>query len=193
MKQIIGLTLIGLGIFLSRNTQSKSLPIISQEPNKINWPSYPNVMITEDKQPQKQIEYFDNWKIPQSGLPYKFWLNDAERIYDIPHNLLARVAYQESRFRDDIISGKVVSKAGAVGIMQIIPKWHPNVNPLNPKEAIYYAGSYLKRLYNRFGSWAMALAAYNWGPTNLAGKGFNNAPYETQKYVEEITRDIMIT
>lgn len=197
IKLILGLTLIGLGYFYSRPTQSKIVvyPDTKKEPSIS--PSFPNYMITEREQKevpeQNKINYFDDWKIPQSGLPYKFWLNDAERIYNIPHNLLARVAYQESRFRDDIITGKTISSAGAQGIMQIIPRWHPTANPLNPKEAIYYAGSYLRRLYNRFGSWPMALAGYNWGPTNLENKGLANAPYETQNYVAEITRDIKVT
>ncbi len=50
-------------------------------------------------------------------------------IYNLPKNLLARVAYQESHFRPSIINGTQKSSKGAVGIMQIIPKWHPNVDP----------------------------------------------------------------
>ncbi len=32
--------------------------------------------------------------------------------------------------------------------MQIIPKWHPNVDPTNPNDAIGYAAGYLRKLYN---------------------------------------------
>jgi soluble lytic murein transglycosylase-like protein len=113
-------------------------------------------------------------------------LQAAERKYGIPRDMLVRVAYQESRFRPDIISGKVVSPAGAVGIMQIIPACHPGVDPLNPPEAIDYAGRYLRELVDEFGSWDLALAAYNWGPGNLRRFGLNKAPRETRLYSASI-------
>lgn len=139
----------------------------------------------------------DKWQMPERGMAYAADIAQAENTYDIPHNLLARVAYQESRFRPDIISGQTESSAGAQGIMQIVPKWHPGVNPLNPPEAIAYAGKYLKKLHMQFGQWDKALAAYNWGPGNL-GKAIKTygdnwlyaAPTETQNYVIQIVEDI---
>jgi soluble lytic murein transglycosylase-like protein len=133
----------------------------------------------------------NTWLPPEAAEPYLYWLNKAEIVYDLPENLLVRVAYQESRFRDDIVNGEVESSAGAQGIMQIVPKWHPTVNPLNPEEAINYAGEYLSRLFARFGSWRMALAAYNWGQGNLSEKGFNSAPTETKDYVTQIAGDVL--
>lgn len=130
------------------------------------------------------------WLPPESATPYLYWLYKAESKHGLPENLLVRVAYQESRFRDDIISGEKISSAGAVGIMQIVPRWHPDVDPLNVPEAIDYAAAYLVRLYKSTGSWAMALAAYNWGIGNLSNKGFDAAPLETKNYVEQITGDI---
>lgn len=135
---------------------------------------------------------FIPWKIPQAGLKFEKIFNQATKKYGLPKNLLARVAYQESRFRPDIITGQLDSKAGAKGIMQIVPRWHPDVDPLNPPEAILYAGSYLKRLYKRFGSWSDALAAYNWGEGNLQKwlDGRGTMPQETKNYVSEIMTDI---
>ncbi len=135
---------------------------------------------------------FVPWSLPAAGRQYQSMFDGATKKYSLPKNLLARVAYQESRFRPDIISGEFPSSAGAQGIMQIIPRWHPGVDPLNPSEAIYYAASYLKKLYLRFGSWSEALAAYNWGPTNLAKylSGDKSAiPKETQNYVNQIMTD----
>lgn len=139
------------------------------------------------------------WSIPERGQPYQAALMAAETKYGIPHNLLARLAYQESRFRRDIITGQTVSSAGAQGIMQIVPKWHPDVDPLNPWDAIDYAGYYLGQLYKQFGEWPKALAAYNWGPGNVK-KAINEkstywiqkAPTETKNYVAEITRDVKV-
>lgn len=120
-------------------------------------------------------------------------LNAAEQKYGIPQNLLVRLAYQECRFREDIIAGRTVSAAGAVGIMQIVPRWHPDVNPLVPELAIDYAGKFLSGLHRQFGTWELALQAYNWGSGNLK-KYLNNQtatlPRETQNYSNQILADL---
>lgn len=123
---------------------------------------------------------------------YVALLHSAEVRYGTPVNMLVRLAYQESRFRQDIISGATVSSAGAVGIMQIVPRWHPDVNPLDPAAAIDYAGRYLASLYRQFGTWELALQAYNWGPGNLkkyltAG---GSLPVETSRYSSQILADL---
>lgn len=135
------------------------------------------------------------WMPPHSADPYLHTINRATREYSLPPKLLGRLLYQESRFRDDIISGKVKSSAGAVGIAQIVPKWHPNVNPLDPTDSIMYAGKYLKNLFERFGNWGDALAAYNWGQGNLAKykRGeIASIPTETKNYVNQISRDALV-
>lgn len=137
-------------------------------------------------------ELFNMYLMPDK---YKKIFADAEEKHNLPKGLLGRVAYQESRFRADIISGKTKSSAGAVGIMQIVPRWHPDVDPLNVPEAVNYSAAYLARLHKKFGSWKRALAAYNWGQGNvqryLAGENLT-MPRETRNYVDEITRDIII-
>lgn len=133
------------------------------------------------------------WKSSERAQLYLPLLNAAEKKYKIPHDLLARQAFQESRFRLDIVSGLVKSTAGAVGIMQIVPKWHPGVDPLNVPEAIDYAARYLKSLYAKYGSWRYALAAYNAGPGNVDKYLPNLPPFkETQKYVQEILTDVPV-
>ncbi len=122
----------------------------------------------------------------------------VEKDNGMPPRLLERLLYQESRYRADIISGAVTSSAGAVGIAQIVPKWHPEIDPLNTTQAIQYAGKYLATLRNQFGDWRKALAAYNWGPGNLSKVNLkiplwlSQAPTETRRYVEEITRDVPV-
>lgn len=137
------------------------------------------------------------WQPPASARPYLSRIYKAEARHSMPENLLARLIYQESRYRDDIITGRTISSAGAVGIAQIVPKWHPDVNPLNPDESIDYAGKYLSQLQRQFGDWPTALAAYNWGQGNVRnaqkkhGKDWlNNAPRETRNYVAQIWGDI---
>lgn len=126
------------------------------------------------------------------GAAYKPALLAAEDRYQIPRYLLCRLAWQECRFRPDIISGATISGAGAVGIMQIVPKWHPTMTAadcLDPTKAINYGASYLKTLHNQFGSWELALKAYNWGPGNLKkwlARGKTGEPEETRRYSTEI-------
>jgi soluble lytic murein transglycosylase-like protein len=126
------------------------------------------------------------------GEPYASWIVSAEDNFAIPRDLLARVLYEESRYRPDIINGEVRSPAGAVGIAQFMPAtaaWL-KVDPLDPQQAIWGAAHYLSNLYRQFGNWGDALAAYNWGPGNLSKKGFSNAPRETVAYVSHILGDV---
>ena len=135
------------------------------------------------------------WAIPAKGMTFFPYFSQAEYQYGLPSRLLARVAQQESNFNPAAVN----TSSGAHGMMQIIPKWHPDVNvtDLDPVDDIFYAAKYLRENYNRFGSWAKALAAYNWGPTNLQSAinthGDNwlaNTPRETRNYVNNVTSDL---
>lgn len=123
---------------------------------------------------------------------YAGWIAETEQANGIPENLLARLLYQESRYRDDIISGATRSPAGALGIAQFMPataaEW--GIDPLDPYSAIEGAGRYIAWLYGQFGDWSLALAAYNWGIGNVKRKGLQNAPRETVAYVTDILGDI---
>lgn len=133
-----------------------------------------------------------DWMPPVTADPYLSTINQTSRDYDLPQKLLARLLYQESRYREDIINGTVQSHAGAQGIAQIIPYWHPDVDPLDPIASIKYAGKYLKQLFLALGSWEKALMAYNWGIGNV--RKFENGesvpPTETINYINEIMADI---
>lgn len=123
-----------------------------------------------------------------AGGRFKTLLSDAENKYLLPRNLLARVAYQESSFNPDAYNVATT----ASGLMQIVPRWHPEiVDPFNPSEAIPYAAKYLRELYDKTGSWKMALAAYNWGIGNLQKYGIQHAPEETRNYVAQISHDVL--
>lgn len=132
------------------------------------------------------------WALPTKGQEYAHLFMRAEYLYGLPPRLLARMAQQESNFDPNAIN-----PSGAQGIMQIIPKWHPGVDPFSPVEAIPYAGNFVRQNYNKFGSWAKALGAYNWGPGNMSKieDKYNwllLTPAETQKYVTRILGDLGI-
>jgi soluble lytic murein transglycosylase-like protein len=121
---------------------------------------------------------------------YASAITTAENYYGLPPNLLARQLYQESGYRPEVIDGRVKSSAGAEGIAQIIREYHPGVDPLDPIASIYYAAKYDRQLFDKFGNWRDALAAYNFGPANVAsGAAW---PSETVAYVEKITADVNV-
>src|SRR5688572_25590325 len=94
----------------------------------------------------RAAQMFLGWWPPAAAAPYLASIAVAEHTWGLPKNLLARVLHQESRYRPEIIDGRVVSPAGAKGIAQIVPRWHPGVNPLDPFQAIAYAARYLAEL-----------------------------------------------
>jgi soluble lytic murein transglycosylase-like protein len=132
------------------------------------------------------------WKPPASAAPYLAAIAAAELKYGLPSNMLARLLYQESRFRPDIITGKTASPAGALGIAQFMPATAKQfgINPLDPFQAIDAAGRYLSQLFRKFGSWSEALASYNWGQGNVSRKGLAAAPTETRNYFTQILSDL---
>jgi soluble lytic murein transglycosylase-like protein len=135
------------------------------------------------------------WQVPRNGVRYWGTITDAANSWGVPPILLARLLWQESHFRDDIINGSVRSPRGATGIAQFMPATAAElgVDPLDPYASIRGAAQYLARLKARFGNWRDALAAYNWGEGNVARKGFAAAPPETVAYVTDILADVGIS
>ena len=89
---------------------------------------------------------------------------------------------QESGWNPD-----AVSPAGAVGIAQIVPAFHPGVDVLDPYASLNYAAKLMAGFFKRFsGQASSALAAYNAGPGTVV-KYQGVPPYpETENYVKEI-------
>lgn len=132
------------------------------------------------------------WSPETVPAQYRAPIAAAEAASGIPENMLARLLYQESRFRPEIIDGRKKSPAGALGIAQFMPGTaaEMGINPLDPLQAIPAAGRYLRRLFDSTGSWALALAAYNWGIGNVTRKGIARAPAETRNYYTQILADL---
>src|SRR5687767_6525411 len=59
------------------------------------------------------------------------------------------------------------SRAGAVGIAQIMPALHPAVDPTDPYASLDYAARLMRGYIRHFGDWRRALIAYNAGPGRL--------------------------
>lgn len=144
--------------------------------------------------------FMKKWEIPKEAAPYLPTIRETEAANGIPGDMLARLLWVESRFRPDIISGKTISPAGAIGIAQIVPKWHPDVNPRDPIASIKYAGKFLAQLKRQLGTWDKAVAGYNTGAGNVQKAiakasvskldWLSHVADETKNYVARIITDM---
>ena len=116
-------------------------------------------------------------------------LNEAAEHHGIDRRLLVAVARRESGFRRN-----AVSPAGARGVMQLMPataRWLGVRDPFDPRENIFAAARYLKKLQKMFnGDLDLMLAAYNAGPTTVRRHGGVPAYGETQSYVRAIRDEL---
>ena len=117
--------------------------------------------------------------------PYADVINAAAARAGVSAKLIAAVAKQESGF-----DATAVSRAGAAGIMQLMPATAKGLgvsNPLDATQSINGGADYLASLLNRFGgNTTLAVAAYNAGPGAVLKYG-GVPPYaETQHYVRNV-------
>lgn len=108
----------------------------------------------------------------------------AAEKYGLSVPLLKAVAHTESAF-----DPMAVSKAGAQGLMQLMPATARELgvdDPHDPVQAIEGGAAYLRRLLDRFGVLRLAIAAYNAGPDAVAKAGGIPAFEETQRYVARV-------
>lgn len=111
----------------------------------------------------------------------------AARRHGVPEALFARLVQQESAWNPGAVSQK-----GALGLAQLMPDTARlmGVDPKDPYQNLDGGAKYLRKQYERFGSWRLALAAYNAGPEAVARHG-GVPPYaETQTYVARILADL---
>lgn len=107
----------------------------------------------------------------------------AARKHGIPEDLFLRLVQQESGWNPNARSHK-----GARGLAQLMPGTAAKlgVDPNDPLQNLEGGARYLRMMYNTFGSWRLALAAYNAGP-GAVQKYKGVPPYrETRNYVRVI-------
>lgn len=116
--------------------------------------------------------------------PFLAVARTAARKYRVPEDLFLRLVNQESRWNPTARSHK-----GALGLAQLMPATAKLLgvrNPLDPQQNLEGGAKYLAEQYREFGSWRLALAAYNAGPG--AVQKYSGVPpfKETQNYVKII-------
>jgi hypothetical protein len=105
----------------------------------------------------------------------------------LPVVFFSNLIWQESRFQPN-----AVSRAGARGIAQFMPKTAAAVgllDPFDPQQALPASARLLASLYREFGNWGLAAAAYNAGGKRVSDWISKGAvlPKETRDYVLTIT------
>lgn len=120
---------------------------------------------------------------------YRNFLRWLEVDHELPEGILFAIMMRESSGRIN-----VVSKAGAEGLFQFMPRTSESlgIDPYDPFEAGRGAATYLSYLLNYFdGRLELAIAAYNAGMGNVRRYGNNIPPFhETQTYVVAIKQKI---
>ena len=116
---------------------------------------------------------------------YNHIINYYCQLYGIDQELVKLIIEKESNFNP-----RAVSKSGAIGLMQLMPKTAEFLgvkNPHDPRENIKGGVKYLRNLFDMFGGdLELILAAYHAGPSVV--KRTNGVPSipETIEYVDHI-------
>ena len=127
----------------------------------------------------------DWYKIPLYTSQYSAYVNYASRLHRVEPALIRAVIHAESAFKEH-----AVSKAGAKGLMQLMPGTARDMgvyNAFDAQQNITGGSRYLALMLARFGDdIELASAAYNAGPTTVTE--YNGVPPfpETQAYVKRV-------
>jgi hypothetical protein len=115
--------------------------------------------------------------------PYVKQADEAAGRYGIPTWLYRNLIGAESNWNPS-----ARNPSGATGLVQIHLPSHPDITPAqaqDPAFALDWGARYLRSMYDRFGDWELALAAYNAGPGNVANGRWKSFG-ETTSYVKKI-------
>lgn len=122
---------------------------------------------------------------------------EASRRFGVPQTWIAAVMQAESHGQTHLDGRPITSRAGAMGLMQVIPgTWEEmrrqhglGPDPHDPRDNIMAGTAYLRSMYDRFG-YPGLFAAYNAGPARYeehlrTGKPL---PGETRAYIAQLAR-----
>ena len=118
-------------------------------------------------------------------IAYNDAIDEAAHLYNLDPNLIRAIIRAESAFNPF-----AVSRAGAQGLMQLMPAVAEELNvldPFDPRQNIFGGARYLRWLLDRNdGNLDLAVASYNAGPGAVAR--YNGSPpyRETRNYVKKV-------
>ena len=201
-----------LSVFCACALGAKKLPKTSK--NQVLKPSFSSLPLTYNPWVKQWIRSFQN----QHSKRFRIWLERSYRYAP-----MMRAVFKTHKLPSDLIyicmiesgfSSEAYSSAQAVGYWQFIQptglrfglrksSWLDERK--DPEKSTLAAAQYLKFLYNIFGDWYLAAAAYNMGETRLSQliqkhqtKNFwylaqkFDFPSETAQYVPQLIAAITI-
>ncbi len=149
--------------------------------------------------PMKSLSPETNLSPPQEMMapPSREASNNLQEHQDCGH--IIKEAGQRHGVDPDLIRAVIkiesdgnplaISRAGAQGLMQIMPGTAAELgvrNPFDPRQNIMAGTLYLRRLLDRYhGDVRLTLAAYNWRMGNLE-KRPEAMPHETKNYIAKV-------
>lgn len=128
-----------------------------------------------------------------AGNIWDSYVESNARRFGVPPALVQSVIGAESGGR-----ANAVSRAGAGGYMQLMPNTYAELaqkhgfgeDRFDPANNIGAGTSYMRQLYDKYGNWPDAIAAYNAGPGRVdrVKAGTSTMPAETQAYVPGVLK-----
>lgn len=124
--------------------------------------------------------------------------------FNVPEKIAFNVAYLETKYKgpfDSTYNHKLVSKAGAVGAMQIMPRYASyfagfNVNRTELKDSIdlnvFISMKILSQLYDKYEDWKKVLGAYNTGKPIVNGYAKKGTSMDYRDYwIKPLKKDTL--
>lgn len=131
----------------------------------------------------------------ESVADWRPYITEASLRFGVPTAWIERVMQAESRGRTTLDGRPIRSRAGAMGLMQLMPAtWAAmrqrlglGADPDDPRDNILAGTFYLRLMYDRFG-YPGLFAAYNAGPGRYAAHlaGDRTLPAETIAYLQSV-------
>lgn len=131
----------------------------------------------------------------QTVARWRPYVNEASARFGVPIDWIERVMQAESRGHTHRNGRPIRSRAGAIGLMQLMPDTWADVrtrlglghDPDAPRDNIVAGTFYLRLMYDRFG-YPGLFAAYNAGPGRYAEHlvGRRALPAETVGYLASV-------
>ena len=136
---------------------------------------------------------------PVQASPVARWqplIAEASQRFGVSETIITSVIRAESGGRTTLYGRPITSRAGAMGLMQLMPGTWAELrselqlgsNPYDPRDNILAGALYLHKLGDRFGYPGM-IAAYNAGPARYASylARRQRLPAETVAYLNAVT------
>jgi soluble lytic murein transglycosylase-like protein len=127
----------------------------------------------------------EDYRALPATIAYNDAIAEAAELYKLDPNLIRAIIRAESAFNPF-----AVSRAGAQGLMQLMPAVAEELDvldPFDPRQNIFGGARYLRQLLDRNdGNVSLAVASYNAGPG--AVDRYNGIPpyRETRNYVKKV-------